>query len=98
MLQVAVYHEEIKKDLQNITNFINKFNWEGIHFLSEKDNWKKFDKNVTIVLNVLHAKKNMHISYLCFKNNSNHEKNVILLMIVNGKGWHYLAEKKYQHY
>ena len=64
MLQVAVYHEEIKKDLQNITNFINKFNWERIHFLLEKDNWKKFDKNVTIVLNVLHAKKNIYILFM----------------------------------
>ena len=37
--------------------FINKYNWKGINFPSEKDNWKKFEKNnVTIALNVLHTK------------------------------------------
>ena len=28
------------------------------------------------------------------KHNSNHEKQVFLLMILNGEGWHYLAVKK----
>ena len=50
-----------KKDLQRITKskpFINKYNWEGINFLSEKDDWKKFEKsNVTIALDVLYTKK-----------------------------------------
>ena len=58
---VASNHEEIKKDPQKITNiklFINKYNWEGINFLSKKDGWKKFEKNnVIIALNVLYAKK-----------------------------------------
>ena len=31
---------------------------------------------------------------LCFKSNSNREKQVILLMIPNGEGWHYFAVKK----
>ena len=33
-------HKEIKKDLRKITkikSLINKYNWEGIHFPSEKD-------------------------------------------------------------
>ena len=35
-------------------------------FPSEKDDWKKIEKNnVTFALNVLHAKK--YISCLCFK-------------------------------
>ena len=54
-------YEEIKKDPQGITKikpFINKYKWEGIHYSSEKDDRKKFEKNnVTIALNVLHAKK-----------------------------------------
>ena len=53
-------HEEIKKDPQRITknkSLINKCNWEGISFPSEKDDRKKFEKNnVTIALNVLYAK------------------------------------------
>ena len=54
-------YEEIIKDPQGITKikpFINKYKWEGIHYSSEKDDQKKFEKNnVTIALNVLYAKK-----------------------------------------
>ena len=32
--------------------------------------------------------------YLCFKHDPNREKQVILLMIPNGKGWYYPAIKK----
>ena len=57
---VPLNHEEIKKDPQRITKikpFINKYNWEGIHFPSEKGYLKNFGKNnVTIPLNVLYAK------------------------------------------
>ena len=52
----------------NINPFINKYNQEGIHFPSEKDDWKKFEKNnLTIALNVSYAKKRKNISCLCFK-------------------------------
>ena len=40
---VASNHEQIKKDLQKITKikiFIDKYNWEGLHYPSEKDDWK----------------------------------------------------------
>ena len=38
--------------------FTNKYNWEGINVSSEKDDWKKIEKNsVTIALNVLYARK-----------------------------------------
>ena len=60
-LTVALNHEEIKRDPQRIikiNSFINQFNWEGIYFPSEKDNWKICQKNsVRIALNVLYAKK-----------------------------------------
>ena len=38
---------------------MNKYNWEGINYPSEKKgDWKKFEKNnVTISLNVFYAKK-----------------------------------------
>ena len=50
---VTLVYEEIKK----IKPFINKYNWEGINFPSEKDDWKKYESNnVTIALNVLHTK------------------------------------------
>ena len=51
---VALYHEKIRKNPERITRikpFINKYK-------SEKEDWKRFENNnVTIVLNVLHAKK-----------------------------------------
>ena len=54
-------HEEIGKNPKRIAKIkpsINKYQWEGIHFPSEKDDWKKIEKNnVTIVLNVFYAKK-----------------------------------------
>ena len=53
---IALNHEEIKKDPQRvtkITRFINRYNWEGINFPSEKYDWKKFEKsNVAVALNV----------------------------------------------
>ena len=68
---VALNHEEIKKDLQKRTKiepFINKYNWAGINFPSEKDDWKNFEKNnVTIALNILSAKKEKNI-LLMFQN------------------------------
>ena len=39
-ITVALNYEEIKKDPQRITKiipFINRYNWEGIFFPSEKD-------------------------------------------------------------
>ena len=37
---------------------MEKYNWEGINFPSEKDDWKKFEKNnLTIALNILYTKK-----------------------------------------
>ena len=58
---VVLNHEEIKKNPQRIANiklFINKYNWKGINFPSEKDDWKKFAKNnITVALNVSYVKK-----------------------------------------
>ena len=52
-------YEEIEKDPQRITKikpFINKYNWEGINYPSEKGDWKKFKKNdLTIALNLFYA-------------------------------------------
>ena len=62
---LALNHEEIKKDPQKITKikpFLIKYNWHGINFLSEKDDWKKFEKNnATYDLNVLYVKKKKYI-------------------------------------
>ena len=87
--------KKIKKDPQRITkntNFANKYNWKRINFPSEKDNWKNCEKNNrTIALNVLYAEnKKIYQAYVS-KDNSNREKQVLLLMIANRKGRHYLT-------
>ena len=65
-------YEKIKRDPQRITKvkpFLNKYNWEGINYLSEKDDWKKFEENnVTMAVNFFFMlKKKKNISCLCFK-------------------------------
>ena len=101
-LSAVLSYEETKKDSQRITKikpFINKYNWEVIKFPSEKDDWKKFEENnVIIAFNVLYAKKEKIYPAYVSKTTSKREKQIILLMIWNGKGWHYLAVKNYQHY
>ena len=52
---VALNHEEIKDVLQRITKktpFMNKCNWKEIVFPSEKDDWKKFEKNNRTILSI----------------------------------------------
>ena len=57
----------MKKYLQRLTKiklFKNKYNWERIDYLSEKFNWKQFEKNnVTIALNVLYTGKKILMFY-----------------------------------
>ena len=105
---VVLNHEEIKKDPQRIRTlkpFINKYNWEGVNFLSEKDDCKKYLRKIIkqLLLMFCMSKKYMCI-YLIYvsKHNLNCEKQVILSVISNGekreaksKGrqWHYTAIK-----
>ena len=42
-------------------------NWEGINIPSQKNDWRKTERShLAIVFNVLYAKKEKHISCLCF--------------------------------
>ena len=54
---------------------------------------KTKSNNLTIAFNILYAKKEKVYLVYVSKHNSNGEKQVILLMIPNGKRWHYLAVK-----
>ena len=57
-----------------------------INFLSEKLIGKIFEKNnVTIALNVLYAEKEKIYAVYLSKHNSNREKQVIPVMILNGE-------------
>ena len=67
----------------------------GINYPSEKDDWKKIEKNnPIIVLNVLYGRKEIVYPGYILKHNSELWKQVIFLMIPNGEVWHYIAVKK----
>ena len=54
---VAINHKEILKDPKN-KPFLGKYYWQEINYQSEKDDWKKIQKNnLTVVLNILCIKK-----------------------------------------
>ena len=84
-ITVALNYEEIKKDPQRITKnepVINKYNLEGLNYLSKKYDRKIFEKNdVRIGLNVLYAKKEKIYPTYVSKLDSNCEKQVNFLMI-----------------
>ena len=93
-----LYHKEIRKHCERLTKikpFINKDNWEGIHFPRGKGYWKKFEKKLKLFLLMfcMFERKKKYPLYVS-KHYWNHEKEVILLMIPNGEGRHYLAAKK----
>ena len=52
----------LKKDLQKISKFkpyINQYNWKGIKFPLDKEDWKKFEQNnKEISLNILSVPHN----------------------------------------
>ena len=66
---------------------MKKHNWKELNFTSENDDSKNFEENnLTIALNVLHAKKQKIYPAYVSKHTLNHEKQVILLTILNKKG------------
>ena len=81
--------------ISNIKPFIEQYNWKDIDFPSTNKDWKKFELNNEIALNILHVPHNtkkLEIAYKS-KHNLTREKQVILLMISNGENWHYLKVK-----
>ena len=60
--------------------FINKYNWEGINYPSQIDDWKMFEKNnATIALHILYTKEKEICPAYISKINSNCEKQITLL-------------------
>ena len=81
--------------ISKIKPFIEEYNWKDIDFPSTSKDWKKFELNNEIALNILyvpHNTKKIEIAYKS-KHNLTREKQEILLMISNGKNWHYLTVK-----
>ena len=98
-LTVALNHKQIKSHPERISKikpFIDQYNWKEIDFPSHSKDWKKFEQNnKRIALNILfvpHNTKKIRLAYKS-KHNFKRENQVILLMITDGKKWHYLAVK-----
>ena len=48
--------------MTKIKTFINKYNWKGINYTSERDDLEKIEKNnLMVALNVLYPKKYIYI-------------------------------------
>ena len=98
-ITVALNHQNIENHPERISNiepFIDQYNWEGIEFPTRIKDWKRFERNnKTIVLNILfapHNEKTLNLAYKS-KDNPKCKNQVVLLMITNGKKWHYSALK-----
>ena len=81
--------------ISKIRSFIEQYNWKEIDFPSTSKDWKKFELNNEIALNILyvpHNTKKIQVAYKS-KHNFTREKTKILLMISNGENWHYLVVK-----
>ena len=88
------------ESISKIKPFIEQYNWKEIDFPSTSKDWKIFELNNEIALNILyvpHNTKKIHVAYN-LKHNLNREKQVILLMLSNGENWHYLVVKSYLDY
>ena len=96
-LDDALNYQIIESNPQRISKlkpYINKYNWEGINFPAGSKEWQKFEKNNnTITLNVLYIPRNTKTISVAYRSeyNNKRKKQVILLMITDGKKWHYLA-------
>ena len=97
-ITLALNLDKINKNSQRISKtkpFIEEYNWKDIDFPSTSKDWKKFELNNEVALNILyvpHNTKKIEIAYKS-KHNLTREKQIILLMISNGENWHYLVVK-----
>ena len=97
-ITLALNLDKIKKDPQRVSKikpFIEKYNWEDIDFPSTSKDWKIFECNNEVALNILYLPyntKKINIAYKS-KNNLTQKTQIILLMISDGQKWHYLVVK-----
>ena len=98
-LTVALNHQNIGKNPQRIWKikpFIDQYNWKETYSPSHPKDWKRSEQNNKVIaLNVLFVPHNTEKIRLTYKSKHNfkHKNQVILLMITDGKKWHYLVVK-----
>ena len=98
VLDDALNYQTIKKNSERISKLkntlIRDINWEGTNFPAWPKDWIKFEpNNKTTALKILFIKYNTKTIRVAYKSEHNNKckKQVILLMITDGKKWHYLA-------
>ena len=77
--------------ISKIKPFIDQYNWKDIDFPAMSKDWKKFEPNNEIALNILyvpHNTKKITIAHKSKHNLTREKKQVILLMISNCEKWH----------
>ena len=84
---LALNLDRINSHLERISKikpFIEEYNWKEIDFQSTSKDWKKFELNNEIALNILYVPHNTNKIQVAYKpkHNLTREKQVILLMIV----------------
>ena len=81
--------------ISKIKPLIDQYNWKDIDFPATSKDWRKFELNNEIALNILYVPHNTRKIPVAYKSKHNLtcDKQVILLMISNGENWHYLTVK-----
>ena len=93
---LAPNFDNINNHSEKISNhrpFIDQYNWKDIEFPQTNKDWKKFELNNKVALNILyipHNTKKIQLAYRS-KYNLTYNKQIILLMITDGEKWHYLV-------
>ena len=90
-------HEKNPQRIPKIKPFIDQYDWKEIDFPAEESDWKKFELNNEIIsLNILFVPYNTEEMRAAYKSKYDfkHVNQAILLMITDGKKWHYLAVKR----
>ena len=90
---VALNHQNIENNPQRISKiklFVDQYNWKEINFPWHSKDWKKYEQNKKIALDILlvpHNTKQARHTYKS-KHNFKCENQVILLMITDSTKWH----------
>ena len=83
-------YQRIRKDPQKISKlqpYINQYNWKGIKFPSDKEDWKKFEQNnVEIALNIFLVPRNKKEIRPAYISKYNHKRNQVILLIITDDG------------
>ena len=96
---LALNLDNFNKHPQRISKtkpFIDQYNWKDMDFPPTNKDWGTLELNNDIALNILyipHNTKKIQLAYRS-KNNLTCDKQVILLVITDGKKRHYLVVKK----